>query len=140
MQTPANNSNLRDNHTRGTVAEFLRAKIQDNSRLSVVSAYFTIYAYDAMKQALAKLGYKSDKFIVGAGSSPQAFLDLFNSGHAFDPAKALVLEWKTADLIFQLTDQELSRESSSSPCPSWCSSASRTASPSPSSIAELSNS
>ena len=112
MQTPANNSNLRDNHTRGTVAEFLRAKIQDNSRLSVVSAYFTIYAYDAMKQALAKLGYKSDKFIVGAGSSPQAFLDLFNSGHAFDPAKAIVSEWKSADLLFQLTDQELSRETS----------------------------
>ena len=30
----------------------------------------------------------------------------------FDQDKALVSEWKTADLLFQLTDQELSRESS----------------------------
>jgi len=42
---------------------------------------------------------------------PRDFLDLFGSSHAFDPAKALVSEWKTADLLFQLTDQELSRES-----------------------------
>ncbi|MEI7732865.1 MAG: Eco57I restriction-modification methylase domain-containing protein [Verrucomicrobiota bacterium] len=67
---------------------------------------------DAARQLLAKLGYKSDKFLAGAGSSPQSFLDLFDSGHAFDPAKALVPEWKTADLLFQLTDQELSRETS----------------------------
>jgi adenine-specific DNA-methyltransferase len=67
---------------------------------------------DAARQLLAKLGYKSDKFIAGAGSTPQAFLDLFGSGHAFDPAKALVPEWKSADLLFQLTDEELSRETS----------------------------
>ena len=67
---------------------------------------------DAARQLLAKLGYKSDKFIAGAGSSPQAFLDLFGSGHTFDPAKALVPEWKSADLLFQITDEELSRETS----------------------------
>ena len=49
MPTIPTNSGLRDNHTRGIVADFLRAKIQDGSRLSVVSAYFTIYAYDALK-------------------------------------------------------------------------------------------
>lgn len=76
-------------------------------------AYFqTLPLKDAARQLLARLGYQSDKFIAGAGSSPQAFLDLFGAGHAFDPAKALVSEWKTADLLFQLTDQELSRESS----------------------------
>jgi len=46
MSTPINNSGLRDNHTRGSVAEFLTEKIHDGSRLSVVSAYFTVYAYD----------------------------------------------------------------------------------------------
>jgi hypothetical protein len=46
-------SGLRDNHARGTVADFLREKIQTNSRLSIVSAYFTIYAYDALKEELA---------------------------------------------------------------------------------------
>ena len=52
MPGPTNNSGLRDNHTRGTVADFLKAKIQNNSKLSVVSAYFTIYAYDALKEVL----------------------------------------------------------------------------------------
>ena len=45
-------SGLRDNHTRGTVADFMKEKIQDASRLSVVSTYFTIYAYDALKDSL----------------------------------------------------------------------------------------
>ena len=67
---------------------------------------------EAACQLLAKLGYQSDRTLTGAGSSPQSFLELFGSGHAFDPTKALVPEWKSADLLFQLTDQELSRESS----------------------------
>jgi hypothetical protein len=46
---------LRDNHARGTVADFLREKIQTNSRLSIVSAYFTIYAYDALKEELERI-------------------------------------------------------------------------------------
>jgi SNF2 family DNA or RNA helicase len=45
-------SGLRDNHTRGSVAGFLDAKIQPGSKLSIVSAYFTIYAYDALKHRL----------------------------------------------------------------------------------------
>ncbi|MFA7234922.1 MAG: transposase, partial [Terrimicrobiaceae bacterium] len=67
---------------------------------------------DAARRLLAELGYKSDKFLAGAGSKPQDFLDDFVSGHAFDQTKALVSEWKSADLLFQLTDQELSRETS----------------------------
>src|SRR5258708_5862589 len=55
MPTPPNNSGLRDNHTRGSVADFLRAKIQKDSKLSVVSAYFTIYAYDALKEFLDRI-------------------------------------------------------------------------------------
>ncbi len=52
MPTPASTSGIRDNHTRGTVADFLKGGIRDGSRLSVVSAYFTIYAYDALKDCL----------------------------------------------------------------------------------------
>ena len=52
MQTPANKSGIRDNHRRGVVADFLKAKIQPGSRLSVISAYFTIYAYEALKNHL----------------------------------------------------------------------------------------
>jgi SNF2 family DNA or RNA helicase len=55
MPSPSNNSGLRDNHTRGIVADFLRTKIEPGSRLSVVSAYFTIYAYEAMKKQLDEI-------------------------------------------------------------------------------------
>jgi len=79
---------------------------------AALSNFQTLPLKDAARQLLAELGYRSDKFIAGAASSPQSFLDLFGSGHAFDQCKALFHEWKTADLLFQLTDQELSRESS----------------------------
>ncbi len=79
---------------------------------SALANFQTLPLKDAARQLLAKLGYQSEKFIVGAGSSPQAFLDLFTTGHAFDQAKAHFADWKSADLLFQLTDQELSRESS----------------------------
>ncbi len=79
---------------------------------SALANFQTLPLKDAARRLLARLGYQSEKFIAGAGSSPQAFLDLFASGHAFDRAKALVSDWKSADLLFQLTDQELSRESS----------------------------
>lgn len=52
-----NNTGLLDNHTRGKVAEFLTEKIRDGSSLSVVSAYFTIYAYDALKETLDKIDH-----------------------------------------------------------------------------------
>ncbi len=55
MGTTSNNGGLRDNHTRGTVADFLRAKTESGSRLSIVSAYFTIYAYDALKEELERI-------------------------------------------------------------------------------------
>jgi SNF2 family DNA or RNA helicase len=45
-------SGIRDNHTRGPVADFLRRHITADSHLSVVSAFFTIYAYDALKSHL----------------------------------------------------------------------------------------
>ncbi len=57
MSTPTNNSGLRDNHTRGTVADFIRAKTRDGSKLSIVSAYFTIYAYDALKEELDRIDH-----------------------------------------------------------------------------------
>jgi len=41
--TPSNNSGLRDNRSRGSAADFLRARIQSGSKLSIVSAYFTTY-------------------------------------------------------------------------------------------------
>ena len=56
-------SGIRDNRARGKVADFLQEKAANGSRLSVVSAYFTIYAYDALSEQLD--GIESLKFLFG---------------------------------------------------------------------------
>jgi SNF2 family DNA or RNA helicase len=48
----ANTQGIRDNYGRGKVADFLAEKISDNSVICVVSAYFTIYAYEALADRL----------------------------------------------------------------------------------------
>ena len=45
---------LKDNHRRGKVGEFLDAKIEAGSLLSFVSAYFTLHAYHALRDALER--------------------------------------------------------------------------------------
>ncbi len=57
MPYPTTISGIRDNHRRGIVADFLKAKIHFGSRLSVVSAYFTIYAYDALREHLDQIDH-----------------------------------------------------------------------------------
>jgi len=56
-------SGLRDNHHRGTVGDFLADHIHTGSRLSVVSAYFTIYAFQALQNELN--GIHSLRFLFG---------------------------------------------------------------------------
>ena len=53
--TASNLSGLRDNHTRGSVAQFLEEKVKCGATLSIVSAYFTIYAYDALRTKLDQI-------------------------------------------------------------------------------------
>lgn len=45
-------SGIRDNHHRGSVGEFLREHVRPGAQLSIVSAYFTIYAYEALRSQL----------------------------------------------------------------------------------------
>ena len=52
MQPKNLQSGIRDNYHRGTVGDFLKEKIKEDSHLSVVSAYFTIYAFEAIKDKL----------------------------------------------------------------------------------------
>ena len=56
------------------------------------------------------LGYTSQRTVIIPKSSPSAFLDRFGKNIPFDQDKALFADWLAADLLFQLTDQELSRE------------------------------
>ena len=56
-------SSIRDNHTRGSVGDFLKSKIEDGSSLSIVSAYFTIHAFQALKESLTEI--KELRFLYG---------------------------------------------------------------------------
>jgi len=64
---------------------------------------------------LNTLGYHSDKTIDIPDSKPQAFLQLLTENDKdkeFNRDKALFNDWRTADILFQLTDEELSDQSS----------------------------
>ncbi len=49
-------SGIRDNRSRGTAASFLKEKAHAGSELSVVSAYFTSFAYARLASTLDKIG------------------------------------------------------------------------------------
>src|SRR5947208_13775906 len=106
MQTPANNSGIRDNHRRGVVADFLKTKIQSGSRLSVVSAYFTIYAYEALKNHLDHIEHLD--FLFG---EPRFISSL-------DPdkteKKAFILDGNGLHLTNKLQQKRVARE-----CAEW---------------------
>ena len=80
-------SRIRDNSMYGTVADFLQDKIQDGSALSIVSAYFTIYAFDKLRDELTSI--KGLRFLFGEPS----FIHI-------DPEK-------TESKAFQLTESGL---------------------------------
>ena len=48
-------SGIRDNLLRETVHDFLEQEIKNGSALSIVSAYFTIYAYEKMQHSFNKI-------------------------------------------------------------------------------------
>ncbi len=61
------NSSLRDNRPhRGSVGDFLKSEIQPGSRLSFVSAYFTVHAYQALASELE--GAANLRFLFGEPS------------------------------------------------------------------------
>ena len=51
-----NYSAIRDNHENGTVGEFLAAQITADSEISIVSAYFTVYAYFFLREQFDSIG------------------------------------------------------------------------------------
>ncbi|BFN36528.1 helicase-related protein [Fidelibacter multiformis] len=50
-----NYSSIKDNHDHGSVGDFLREVILSESDMSIVSAYFTIYAYQKLKKQLDRI-------------------------------------------------------------------------------------
>lgn len=81
-------SSLRDNHQRGTVGKFLADHIAPESKLAIVSAYFTIYAFSELKDSLSQIEHL--RFLFG---EPR-FIS------AIDPAK-------TNKKPFQIEDDKL---------------------------------
>ncbi len=99
-------SNIRDNHTRGAVADFLRAEIKENAKLSVVSAYFTVHAYQRLHESLDKIG--SMRFLFGE----PAFLDNLDSDHV--QSKSFTLSDQGLTL-----DQALNGRANARACADW---------------------
>ena len=62
-QDTSNASKIIDNRDRGTVGAFLKSEIENDSSLSIVSAYFTIHAFDALQTQLE--GIKALRFLFG---------------------------------------------------------------------------
>lgn len=70
---------------------------------------------DSATDLLATLGYSSDRTLDLGSSKPRAFLELLlsrASNTGFDESKALFSDWASADLLFQITDEELSGQAS----------------------------
>jgi len=91
MPSDPSSSSIRDNFRRGIVGDFLRAKVQEGSQLSFVSAYFTIYAYQALQRELSEIEHLN--FLFG---EPRFITSL-------DPDK-------TATKHFRIEDDELRLE------------------------------
>lgn len=70
---------------------------------------------EASLDLLTTLGYQSDKTIMVPGATPKAFLKLLaehNPEVSINKDKALFNDWTKAEVLFQLTDEELSHEAS----------------------------
>lgn len=99
-------SGIRDNYLRGAVGEFLRQKIRPGSNLSVVSAYFTIYAFGALQRELGEI--EGMRFLFG---EPRFIKSL-------DPErtdkKAFKIEDEGLELANRLSQKRLAKE-----CADW---------------------
>ena len=56
MPPAASISGIKDNHSRGSVGDFLRRHLKPGADLDLVTAYFTVFAYDKLRIELNQLG------------------------------------------------------------------------------------
>jgi len=101
-------SAIRDNHSCGAVGDFLKQAITSNADVSIVSAYFTIYAYHQLKDNLDEIN--NLRFLFG----DPAFIK------AVDPDKTNTMSFRIEDdqisipLESRLTQKTIARE-----CSEW---------------------
>jgi adenine-specific DNA-methyltransferase len=89
----------------------------NNESLETIKTALQSFESKSLREAslslLRSLGYQSEKTITVPESDPEAFLKLLddhNRDETIDKGKALFEDWKKADILFQLTDEELSNE------------------------------
>ncbi|MGB4359359.1 MAG: hypothetical protein WBJ19_02965, partial [Rhodoferax sp.] len=99
-------SGIRDNRSRGKVADFLKEKTAFGSHLSIVSAYFTIYAYETLSAELDQIG--SLKFLFGEPKFIQTL----------DPEKTDKKAFKIEDEGLEL-DNRLQQKEVARRCAEW---------------------
>lgn len=99
-------SGIRDNHRRGSVGDFLKQKIKEGSHLSVVSAYFTIYAFEALKNQLWNI--RELHFLFGEPSFIKSL-----DPHKTDK-KAFIIDADGLDLANKLQQKRVAKE-----CADW---------------------
>lgn len=106
--TSINSSSIRDNRDRGSVGQFLRDNIKAGSDLSIVSAYFTIYAYSQLKDQLNSIN--SLKFLFG---EPTFIKSL-------DPSKTNKRDFKIEDdkLVIPI-ENRLTQKAAAKECSDW---------------------
>jgi len=101
-------SAIRDNHEHGTVGDFLKQAISPNSEISIVSAYFTIYAYQHLKSNLDSI--KKLRFLFG---DPKFIKSM-------DPDKINTRDFKIEDdqLVIPV-ESRLSQKTVAKECSAW---------------------
>ena len=103
---PALPSGIRDNHSRGKAGEYVASLLRSGSDVSIVSAFFTIHAYHALKDELDRVARL--RFLFG---EPK-FLGSLESGRK--AAKAFTLTEDGLKLGTQLVQRRLARD-----CADW---------------------
>lgn len=99
-------SGIRDNHSRGGVGDDLREVIQPGCKMSVVSAFFTVYAYDALKDELDQIEHMD--FLFG---EPR-FISRLDPDRT--EKKAFIIDAKGLQLANVLQQKRVARE-----CADW---------------------
>jgi len=103
-----NYSAIKDNHSNGSVGEFLQTVITSNSEVSIVSAYFTIYAYHNLKSNLDAIHQLN--FLFGEPTFIKSI----------DPEKVNTRDFKIEDdkLVIPLASR-LSQKTMAKECGEW---------------------
>ena len=101
-------SSIRDNYKKGSVGDFLKEQVTAGSKVSIVSAYFTIYAYYALRDRLDEIA--SLRFLFGEPTFIKSI----------DPEKLGLKEYRIEDNSLVIPpEKRLVQKSVAQACQAW---------------------